>query len=99
MFATGKMHALGYSALIYFLPAGSQDGHIRVWKASADYKKILPLFSIPVVGFVNSLDFTQNGDYLIAGVAQEHRLGRWWRIKEAKNRIIIFPLKRNLAAK
>jgi ribosomal RNA-processing protein 9 len=30
--------------------------------------------------------------YLIAGVGQEHRFGRWWHIKEAKNGIAIIKL-------
>jgi ribosomal RNA-processing protein 9 len=71
---------------------GSKDGQIRLWKCSPDFKKIVPLFSIPVTGFINSLQFTPNGNSLVVGVGQEHRLGRWWRIKEAKNQILIIPL-------
>jgi ribosomal RNA-processing protein 9 len=36
--------------------------------------------------------FTSDGDYLIVGVGQEHRLGRWWKIREAKNGILVIPL-------
>ena len=43
-------------------------------------------------GFVNALKFSQDGRYLIAGIGQEHRLGRWWRLKEAKNSICVIPL-------
>lgn len=83
-------------------------------------------FTLPCplqVGFVNSLKFSAAGDFLVAGIGQEHRycspslvlpggaaspssgscwrvtpylihrLGRWWRIKEAKNSICIIPLK------
>jgi len=74
--------------------SGSQDGQIRLWKTSADYRRIEPLFSIPIVGFVNSLEFSRGGDYLVAGVGQEHRLGRWWRIKEGRNQLAIIPLKK-----
>ncbi|CAB1315303.1 unnamed protein product [Coregonus sp. 'balchen'] len=45
-------------------------------------------------GFVNSLKFSSSGKFLVAGVGQEHRLGRWWRLKEAKNGLYIIPLKR-----
>jgi ribosomal RNA-processing protein 9 len=38
------------------------------------------------------MEFTNNGQYLIAGIGQEHRLGRWWRIKESKNCVLIIPL-------
>lgn len=81
------------------------------------------------VGFVNSLKFSAAGDFLVAGIGQEHRyhppspalpmgptppssgawrrvtpipfiyrLGRWWRVKEAKNSICIIPLRRRVAA-
>ena len=43
-------------------------------------------------GFVNGLCFTACGDYLLAAVGQEHRLGRWWCLKEAKNRLVIIKL-------
>ncbi|OWK02694.1 hypothetical protein Celaphus_00010488 [Cervus elaphus hippelaphus] len=46
------------------------------------------------VGFINSLKFSSAGDFLVAGVGQEHRLGRWWRIKEARNSVCIIPLRR-----
>ena len=42
---------------------------------------------------MNSLYFSRNGDFLVAGVGQEHRLGRWWRVKEAKNGWVKIPLK------
>ena len=44
---------------------------------------------------MNSLKFSSNGEYLIAGVGQEHRLGRWWKIKDAKNSVCIIPLIHN----
>ena len=49
--------------------------------------------SVPVKGFVNSLAFSSDGKLLIAGLGQEHRLGRWWRDATAKNEIIVIPLK------
>jgi len=72
--------------------SGSQDGHIRLWKVSENYKKITPLSSVAVPGFVNSLEFNQKGDTLVAAVGQEHRLGRWWRRKEAKNQVVVIRL-------
>lgn len=51
-----------------------------------------PLFTVPVTGFVNTMSFTSDGKYLIAGVGQEHRCGRWFTIKEARNGIAIIPL-------
>ena len=43
-------------------------------------------------GFVNALAFHPNGKALIVGIGQEHKLGRWWRYKEARNGVIIVPL-------
>ncbi|KAL4225880.1 pre-rRNA processing protein [Mactra antiquata] len=75
--------------------AGSRDGCVRFWKCSSDYKKLEPIISVSVAGFVNCLKFSNNGQYLIGGVGQEHRLGRWWSDKKAKNGIVIIPLNIN----
>lgn len=74
--------------------SGSSDGFIRVWKLEKSFREIKLKFEIPVKGFVNSLEFTSDGSSLIAGVGQEHRLGRWWRLKEAKNVILVIPFKK-----
>ncbi|XP_031626257.1 U3 small nucleolar RNA-interacting protein 2 [Contarinia nasturtii] len=74
------------------IASGSCDGVIRLWKLGENYREMSLLFEVPVRGFVNSLAFTNDGTKLIAAVGQEHRLGRWWRIKEAKNSIIVIPL-------
>jgi ribosomal RNA-processing protein 9 len=47
---------------------------------------------IPVTGFVNALQFSPSGKYLVAAVGQEHKQGRWMRIKEARNSIHLFPI-------
>lgn len=45
---------------------------------------------IPCVGFVNSLNVAHSGRFLIAGVGQEHRAGRWTpTIKAAKNGLMV----------
>ncbi|XP_078059209.1 U3 small nucleolar RNA-interacting protein 2 isoform X2 [Mustelus asterias] len=73
----------------------SHDSKIKLWKCGEGFKSLELLFNIPVVGFVNSLKFSSSGDFLVAGMGQEHRLGRWWRLKEAKNGIYIIPLKKS----
>ncbi|AWP02685.1 U3 small nucleolar RNA-interacting protein 2 [Scophthalmus maximus] len=72
----------------------SHNSHVQLWKCGQYYRRLERLFSVPVSGFVNSLKFSSSGQFLVAGVGQEHRLGRWWRLKEAKNGIYIIPLKR-----
>ncbi|KAM4720888.1 U3 small nucleolar RNA-interacting protein 2 [Rhinophrynus dorsalis] len=74
--------------------SGSQDGSVRVWRCGDGFRGLHPLFTIPLVGFVNSLQFSSSAQFLVAGVGQEHRLGRWWRNKEAKNGLYIIPFKR-----
>lgn len=73
------------------IASGSSDGFIRVWKLEKSFREIKLKFEIPVTGFVNSLAFTSDGSHLIAGIGQEHRLGRWWRLKEGKNVVLAIP--------
>lgn len=75
--------------------SGSSDGFIRLWKLGDNYRTISQILQIPVPGFINSLMFTSDGSKLIAGVGQEHRLGRWWKHKNAKNCVMIIPLKKD----
>ncbi|XP_033334240.2 U3 small nuclear riboprotein factor 55K [Megalopta genalis] len=72
--------------------SGSRNGCIKLWQCGDSFKSLEPLFEIQLTGFINALYFTPDGTELIAGVGQEHRLGRWWRIPEAKNSIVIIPL-------
>lgn len=70
---------------------GSCDGSIRLWKVSKD--RFDEIHQIPLNGFVNSLQFINEGQSLVAAVGQEHRLGRWWRVKECKNSVVIIPFR------
>ena len=72
--------------------SGSNDGFIRIWKAEFSKFGITPLLTIPMTGFVNSLAFSSSGKFLVAGIGQEHRLGRWESIKQARNGVRIIPL-------
>ncbi|XP_061905103.1 U3 small nucleolar RNA-interacting protein 2 isoform X1 [Entelurus aequoreus] len=76
----------------------SSNSQVQLWKCGQNYRGLQPLFSVPLVGFVNSLKFSHSGQFLVAGVGQEHRLGRWWRLKEARNAICIIPLHRKPAS-
>lgn len=73
---------------------GSHNASVRLWQCGEGFRQLDPLCDIPLVGFINSLKFSSAGDFLVAGVGQEHRLGRWWRIKEARNSVCIIPLRR-----
>ncbi|XP_055585979.1 U3 small nucleolar RNA-interacting protein 2 [Uranotaenia lowii] len=71
--------------------SGSCDGFVRIWKLVGGSKSILPVMQIPVEGFVNALAFSSDGKRLIVGLGQEHRLGRWWTLKQAKNVTLVVP--------
>lgn len=72
--------------------SGSKDGFVRFWKCGAEFKSLTHLFSLPVVGFVNGLKFSADGQLLAIAVGREHKLGRWWNLKEAKNSLVIVKL-------
>ena len=48
--------------------------------------------SVPVTGFVNGLAVAPSGKFVACAVGQEHRLGRWFRVKDARNSLVIVPL-------
>eukprot|EP00298_Acanthocystis_sp_HF-20_P021881 c28577_g1_i1.p1 GENE.c28577_g1_i1~~c28577_g1_i1.p1 ORF type:complete len:456 (-),score=191.47 c28577_g1_i1:20-1360(-) len=70
----------------------SSDGFIRSWSLSKDKRALVPLNQIPVTGFVNSIDVEKNGKFLVAGVGQEHKFGRWEKIQQAKNSVEIIQI-------
>ncbi|XP_042337147.1 U3 small nucleolar RNA-interacting protein 2-like isoform X2 [Plectropomus leopardus] len=53
--------------------SGSHNSQVQLWKCGPNYRGLEPLFSVPVSGFVNSLKFSSSGQFLVAGVGQEHR--------------------------
>lgn len=73
--------------------SGSWNGEIKLWSCGDEHKSLQPVCAIPVLGFVNRLELSSSGSHLVASLGQEHRLGRWWRIKEARNVVAIIPLK------
>ncbi|ALC41826.1 U3-55K [Drosophila busckii] len=72
---------------------GSCDGCVRLWQSNPNARKLQQLKSISIAGFINGLTFNSDGTKLYVAVGQEHRLGRWWRHKDAKNHIVVINLK------
>ena len=71
------------------------DGYIRLWKVDTDgHRTMKQLFSIPVPGVINSLAFTTSGSHLLAGVGQEHKMGRWYIEKSGRNSVVVIPLEK-----
>ncbi|XP_074269520.1 U3 snoRNP-associated protein-like EMB2271 [Silene latifolia] len=76
-----------------FAASGAGNGFVRLWAIESEARGIRPLFSVPVVGYVNSLAIAKSGRFLVAGVGQEPRLGRWGTISAARNGVILQPFK------
>ncbi|KAJ0017477.1 hypothetical protein Pint_11153 [Pistacia integerrima] len=72
--------------------SGAGNGSVRLWAIGSETKDIRPLYDLPLVGFVNSLAFAKSGQFLVAGVGQEPRLGRWGRLPLAQNGVAVHPL-------
>eukprot|EP00611_Tribonema_gayanum_P020584 TRINITY_DN3776_c0_g1_i1.p1 TRINITY_DN3776_c0_g1~~TRINITY_DN3776_c0_g1_i1.p1 ORF type:complete len:335 (-),score=95.74 TRINITY_DN3776_c0_g1_i1:27-1031(-) len=71
---------------------GSSDGYIRLWHCDTDARTLEQVNAIPLAGFVNGLSVASTGRFAVAAVGQDHRLGRWERQKDARNRVCIVPL-------
>ena len=58
--------------------SGAGDGAIRMWRVCDDPgRQLMPLFALPARGFVNSLAVASSGRFVLAGMGQEPRQGRW----------------------
>ncbi|CAF5134760.1 unnamed protein product, partial [Rotaria magnacalcarata] len=74
------------------LASGSFNGNIQLWQSTPEFNHLTPLFTLAQLGFVNDLKFSSDGNYLVVAIGQEHRLGRWWTVKSAKNVVLIYKL-------
>ncbi|KAL5516540.1 hypothetical protein EMCRGX_G001900 [Ephydatia muelleri] len=79
------------------IASGASDGHVRLWKCGDAFRSLEPCFSVPLPGVINALAFSRSGSYLVAAVAQEHRFGRWWKVKGVRNGVAIISLPRQCA--
>ncbi|CEG43895.1 U3 snoRNP-associated protein (contains WD40 repeats) [Plasmopara halstedii] len=73
------------------IASGSCDGHIRLWQANLQERSLIFVASVPLEGFINALCFDAKARFLLAGIGQEHRLGRWEKLI-VKNGIAIIAL-------
>ncbi|KAL2927457.1 hypothetical protein RDABS01_019788 [Bienertia sinuspersici] len=73
--------------------SGAGNGCVRLWKINSDNRGIEPLFDVPLEGYVNSMAIAKSGRFLVAGVGQEPRLGRWDRISAARNGVALQSFK------
>ncbi len=84
------------SAALCVQASGAGDGVIRLW-ALADAKggsskALQPLGGLPARGFVNAMAIARSGRFVVAGMGQEPRMGRWLRDAAARNGLLVHPL-------
>lgn len=74
--------------------SGSSDGSLRLWQVNLEEQFMEEVAHLSVKGFINGLAFGATGSVVVAAVGNEHRLGRWERMKssEAKNGLQIVRL-------
>lgn len=89
------------------LVTGSCDGKLRFWRRriganpglrdgdGEESGRLPPLrefASLSIPGFINGLQFSASGRYLVVAAGKEHRFGRWQRIAAAKNAVFTVDL-------
>jgi len=84
--------AVGALANSDLIVSGSNNGTIKFWRCTNNYKSLLPLFNVPVKGFINGLVFTNDGSRLIVAIGNEHRFGRWHEVTGVKNSLNVIKL-------
>lgn len=84
--------AVGALANSDLIVSGSNNGTIKFWRCTNNFKSLLPLFNVPVKGFINGLVFTNDGSHLIVAIGNEHRFGRWHDVTGVKNSLHVIKL-------
>lgn len=86
----GWIHSLACARGSDLAASGSGNGFIRLWAQRERHLEALG--SLPVNGFVNSLSIAPSGRFVVSGIGQEPRLGRWSKIAGVRNGIVIHRL-------
>jgi WD40 repeat protein len=69
---------------------------IDIKEAGAIFSSLVLIGTVHVRGIVNGLCFSSDKSTLVAAVGQEHRLGRWFSYKQAKNGVLVVKIEINL---
>jgi len=72
------------------LATGSADDYLNLYKYSDQEHTIEKIKRIPLVGSINAMQFSGDGNTLICAQAPDQRLGRWITNKSVKSGITIF---------
>ncbi len=55
--------------------SGSHDGFINLYKFGGERLQLKVRIEAP--GYINGMEFTRSGEYLVAAVGRDYRIGRW----------------------
>jgi ribosomal RNA-processing protein 9 len=73
--------------------SGSGDGYIRLWAVQPSRHggagSLKPVGALPAAGYVNGLALGRSGKLCVAALGQEPRLGRWGRVGNARNGLLV----------
>uniref|UniRef100_A0A383W750 Uncharacterized protein n=1 Tax=Tetradesmus obliquus TaxID=3088 RepID=A0A383W750_TETOB len=73
--------------------SGAGDGFIRLWAVQPSRHggagSLKPVGALPAAGFVNGLALGRSGRLCVAALGQEPRLGRWGRVGNARNGLLV----------
>ena len=92
---SGEAGAAKQQAHVLWQASGAADGLIRLWAVQEGHtgaQALSPVGGVPARGFVNALHIARSGRFVLAGMGQEARLGRWARDGLAKNGLLLHQL-------
>lgn len=72
--------------------SGSNDGLVKVWACVETYRSMDCIRSVEVGGTVNGIVMPPDASCFAVAVGQEHRRGRWWSDKSARNKVLVYPV-------
>lgn len=84
-------------SIIALIASGSCNCEIRIWNLiKTGSKHELQLHqTIDCPGFINDLRFTRDGSKIVAACGQEHKFGRWWKLRGTRNCMRVFDVNKD----
>jgi ribosomal RNA-processing protein 9 len=90
--AAGWVGAVASARGSDLVASGAGDGAVRLWRVGAGAFGFEARGALPARGFVNALAVARSGRFVLAGMGQEPRLGRWARDAGARNGVLMHAL-------
>lgn len=75
------------------IATGAADGFLRFHRVDLQKDKLAAsVHALALPGWINGLAFSHDSRFLVAALGQEHRLGRWTVVRDAKAGVACVPL-------